>query len=93
MKMDISGDYTKLKYLDIIQKNKVKADNSLLKFEKDRKVEDNIIKDVINLFRLRKKIIKETWDSIVKNERHIFKSKKENKAIKERKIRDIRNLF
>ena len=58
--MDISGDYTKLKYLDIIQKNKVKADNSLLKFEKDRKVEDNIIKDVINLFRLRKKIIKET---------------------------------
>ena len=60
MKMDISGDYTKLKYLDIIQKNKVKADNSLLKLEKDRKVEDNIIKDVINLFRLRKKIIKET---------------------------------
>ena len=60
MKMDISGDCTKLKYLDIIQKNKVKADNSLLKLEKDRKVEDNIIKDVINLFRLRKKIIKET---------------------------------
>ena len=60
MKMDISGDYTKLKYLDIIQKNKVKADNRLLKLEKDRKVEDNIIKDVINLFRLRKKIIKET---------------------------------
>ena len=60
MKMDISGDYTKSKYLDIIQKNKVKADNSLLKLEKDRKVEDNIIKDVINLFRLRKKIIKET---------------------------------
>ena len=53
--MDPSGEYTEIKYLSIIQKNKIKAKNSLLKLEKHKEVEDNTIKDVRDLFRLRKK--------------------------------------
>ena len=50
------------------------------KLEKDKKIkkiEENIIKDVKNIFRLN----------------NLFRLKKENKATKERIIWDIRNLF
>ena len=48
------------------------------------KIEDNIIKDVRSLFRLKKEID----DNTVTNIRNPFNLKKENKAIKDR----IRNL-
>ena len=60
------------------------------KFEKDTEIEDNIIKNVRNLFIPKKKKIE---DNIIKDVRNIFRLKKENKVIKNRTIRDIRNLF
>ena len=57
-----------------------------------RNVEENIIKDVRNLFRL-KKLKKETNDVAINGIRNLFRLKKENKAIKDRIIRNIRNLF
>ena len=53
--------------------------NEPLKFEEDKNMEENIIKDVRNLFRLKKEI----------NVTAI----KENKVIKDRILRDIRNIF
>ena len=52
-------------------------------------LEDNIIKDVRNLVRLKKEID----DTAIKNIRNLFRLTKENEAIKGRAIRDIRNLF
>ena len=43
-------------------------------------MEDNIVKDVRNLFRLKKEIIYNT----IKSKRNLFKLKKQNKAIKDR---------
>ena len=40
-------------------KNKIIAKDSILKLEKVRETEDNIVKDVRNLFRLKKKQPKE----------------------------------
>ena len=62
---------------------------------------ENIIKDVRNLFRLKKemdvriifRLKKETDDNTVNDIRNIFRLKKENEAIKDRIIRKIRNLF
>ena len=54
--------------------------------------EENIIKDVRNLFRL-EKLEKETNNALIKGIRNLFRLKKENKGIKCRMIRDIRNLF
>ena len=54
--------------------------------EEDKNIEANIIKDVRNLFRLKKEIA-------IKGIRNLFRLEKENKAIKDRIIRDIRNLF
>ena len=48
-------------------------------------MEDNIVKDARNLFRLKKEIIYNT----IKSKRNLFKLKKENKAIKDRIIIDI----
>ena len=56
--------------------------------EKDKKMEDNITKDVRNLFRIEK-----INDTAIKNIRNLFRQKKENEAIKDRVIRDITNLF
>ena len=42
-----------------------------LKFEKDKRIEDNIIMDVRNLFRLNKEID----DNIIKNIRNLFNYK------------------
>ena len=54
-----------------------------------KKREDNITKDVKNIFRLNKEIDDNTIESI----RNIFRLKKQNEGIKDRIIRDNRNLF
>ena len=52
-------------------------------------MDDNAIKDVRNLFRLKK----EANDTTIKDMRNLFRLKKENEVIKDRTIRDVRNLF
>ena len=51
--------------------------------------EEKIIKDVRNLFRLKKQID----DTAIKDIRNLFRLKKGNKVIKGRVLRDIRNHF
>ena len=63
-----------------------------LSTEEDKNIEENIIKDVKNLFGLNK-LKKETNEAAIKLVRNLFRLKKENKAIKHRIVRDIRNLF
>ena len=55
-------------------------------------MEENIIKDVGNLFRFNK-LEKETNDAAIKGIRIFFRIEKENKLIKDIIIRDIKNLF
>ena len=62
------------------------------RLEEDKNMEENIIKDVRNLFRLRK-LKKETNDAVIKGIRNHFRLKKKKKEIKCRKLRNIRNLF
>ena len=52
--------------------------------------EENLIKDVRNLFRLEQLI---PTDAIIKAMRNLFRQEKENKEIKDRMLRDIRNIF
>ena len=62
------------------------------KFEglkKIKKIGDNVIKVVRNLFRLKKEID----DTATKDIKILFRLKKENETIKDRAIRDIRNIF
>ena len=51
--------------------------------------EENIIKDIRNLFRLKK----EQNYTAIKDIRNLFRQEKETKAIKDRILRDIKNLF
>ena len=51
--------------------------------------EENIIKDIRNIFRLNK----EQDYTAVKDIRNLFRQEKETKAIKNRILRDIKNLF
>ena len=51
--------------------------------------EEKIIKDIRNLFRLKK----ELNYTAVKDIRNLFRLEKETKAIKDRVLRDIKNLF
>ena len=60
--------------------------------EQYKNIEENIIKNVSNLFRL-KQLKRETTNAAIKGIRNNFRLKKENKAIKDRLIRDIRNRF
>ena len=60
--------------------------------ESPRLEEENIIKDVRNLFRLNKLKQKQNA-AAVKGIRNLFRLEIQNKAIKDRMIRDIRNLF
>ena len=62
------------------------------RLEEYKNIEENIIKDVRNLFRL-KKLKKETKEAAIKGIRNLFRLKKVNKTIKYRIIRDIRNPF
>ena len=52
-------------------------------------MEDNIIKDARNLFRLKKEIV----DTTIKDIKNLFILKKQSKAIKDRVTGDIRNFF
>ena len=57
---------------------------------------ENIIRDVRKIFRLRKlkkKTKKKKHDATIEGITNIFRLKKENKAIKCRILRSIRNLF
>ena len=54
--------------------------------------EENIIKDVRNLFRVNK-LEKETTDAAIKGIRNLFRLEKETKAIQVRIIRNIRTFF
>ena len=56
-------------------------------FTLNKKTDDTTIKDIRNRFRL-----KNVDDTTIKDERNIFRLKK-IKAIKDRILRDIRNLF
>ena len=57
-----------------------------LSYLEERKKEDNIIKDIKNLFRLKKAID----DSTTKDVRNLFRRRKGNKTIKDKMIRDIK---
>ena len=59
--------------------------------ENPRPEEENIIKDVSNVFTLEKPK-KETIDTTIKDIRNIFRLEWENKAIKDRIVRDIRSF-
>ena len=56
-----------------------------------RPEEENIVKDVRNIFRLEK--LKKTIDTTIKDIRKRFRLEKENKAIKDRILKGIRNVF
>ena len=56
--------------------------------KEDKNIDKNIIKDVRNIFGLRKEIN----DNTIKYIRNFFRLEKEKKAIKDTIIRDIRNL-
>ena len=60
--------------------------------ENTRCEEENIVKDVRNLSRL-KKLKKETTDTTAKDIRNIFRLEKENEEIEYRILRDIRKVF
>ena len=51
--------------------------------------EENIIKDIRNLFRLKK----ELNYTAIKDIRNLLRREKETKAIRDRMLRDIKNLF
>ena len=51
--------------------------------------EENIIKDILNLFRLNK----ELNYTVIKDTRNRFRLEKETKAMKDRILRDDKNLF
>ena len=59
------------------------------RIEKDKKTENNMIKDIKNIFRLKKEIN----DTTIKDIRNLFRLKKEYKAIKNRINGDITYLF
>ena len=71
-------------FLKIIIIFSIKYNNGNLSLE-----EENIIKDIRNIFRLEK----ELNYTAIKNIRNIFRLEKETKAIKHRILRDIKNLF
>ena len=61
------------------------------RLEKDENIEENIIADVRNLFRLNN--LKKETNAAIKGTWNLFRLKKENKAVKYRILRDIGNLF
>ena len=52
--------------------------------------EEKIMKDIRNLFRLKKEL---NYTAAIKDIRNLFRQEKETKAIKDRMLRDIKNLF
>ena len=73
--MNNLNKHTEIEDFNNIQKNKIKAKNSLLKFEKDlfipkKETEDNIIKDVRYLFSLKKDLEIRKHFELEKEENH-----------------------
>ena len=73
----------------------IKAQNNITKdirniFRTKKEINETVIKDIRNRFKLEKKVIK---SRVIRDIRNLFRLKKENEAIKNRKIRGIRNLF
>ena len=66
--------------------NRILVAMNALSYLEERKKEDNIIKDIKNLFRLKKAID----DSTTKDARNLFRRRKGNKTIKDKMIRDIK---
>ena len=66
--------------------NRILVAMNALSYLEERKKEDNIIKDINNLSRLRKAID----DSTTKDIRNLFRRRKGNKTIKDKMIRDIK---
>ena len=67
-----------------------------LRFEKGKNIEYNIIKNVRNLFQAYEKSFqtKNKTDNFTVNDiRNLFRVKKENKEIKKKLIRVIKNIF
>ena len=75
--------------------------------EEDKNTEGNIIKDVKNISKMKQKIYgtmfedvrnlfklkKERSDTTIQDLKFFFRLKKENEEIKDRIVRDVRNLF
>ena len=51
--MNHSNEHIEKEYANNVRKNKLKAKDSLLKLAKDGEIEDNTVKYVKNLFRLK----------------------------------------
>ena len=51
--MNHSNEHIEKEYVNNVRKNKIKAKDSLLKLAKDGEIEDNTVKYVKNLFRLK----------------------------------------
>ena len=60
------------------------------RLEEDKNMAENIIKDVRNLFGL-KKFKKEPNDTAIKDTSNLFRLKQEKKSIKDKILRDIRD--
>ena len=72
-----------------VNSNRISGAVKALSDVQERKREDNIVKDVKNLFRLKKEID----NNPLKDMSNLFRLKKENEAIKNKIIRDIKTLF
>ena len=90
--MNHSSEHTEIECLNNTQKYKVTVKNSLLKIEKYREIEDKIIKDARNLFRLKKQITNKIENNIVKNVRNLFALNKRKKAIKKIENNIVKNV-
>ena len=53
--MNHSNEHIEKEYVNNVRKNKIKAKDSLLKLAKDGEIEDNTVKYVKYLFRLKQK--------------------------------------
>ena len=62
---------------------------------KIKEMEDNIVKDIRNVFRLKRENEKKkrVVCTAIKDIRNLFRLEEENEAIKDRVIRDIKNLL
>ena len=60
-----------------------------IKYNDPRPEKENIIKDIRNLFRLKKELSLTATEDV----RNLFRQEKESKSIKDRILRDIKNLF
>ena len=80
--MNHSSKHNEVGLLNNVPKNKIKAKNSVLKLEKDKKIGNYIITDVRNFFRLNKETTKEIKDHIIRDVRILCRLTKKIKQSK-----------